>query len=78
MQHQFKVDQVDQTLMQSLDANHATAYFAAMVFQLGCSIGELIGMGVPPEQLLESVLQLVEKAVKTRLSVDTKETSHDK
>jgi len=75
MQHRFKVEEVDTSLIQKLDGSHATAYFSAMTFQLGCAIGELVAMGVPIDQLLESIDQLVEKAVLTRLSVDTKEPS---
>lgn len=70
-QARFKVAQVNPALMVQVEANPATHYCLAMTFQLGCSIGELIAMGVPPDELLATIDKLVEHAVKTRLSVNT-------
>lgn len=71
-QSKFKVEQVNGALMQALGADEATSYFAVMTFQLGCSIGELIGMGVKEEQLEAACADFIAKAVKSRLSVNTK------
>lgn len=68
-QHQFKVTQVDMGLVADLNANQATAYYTAMCFQLGCAIGELIAMGIPPQALLNNTEQLVKFAVQTRTAL---------
>ena len=73
MTHRFNVCDVDSGLMAKLAKQEATSYYHAMTFQLGCAIGELIAMGVPPEVLAENIDVLIEKAILTRLSVDTKE-----
>ncbi len=75
-QHKFKIEQVDNSIMQALQTSEATAYFAAMSFQLGCAIGELIGMGVTQAQLFAACNEFIHKAVETKLSVNTKESSH--
>lgn len=65
-QHRFKLGEVDQTLLAQLNGNQATHYYAAMSFQLGCAIGELIAMGMNPDELLTVCDQLVDHALKTR------------
>jgi hypothetical protein len=74
MQYRFKIEEVDKGIMQKIERSPATAYCVAMQFQLGCAIGELIGMGVDPAALLETVDRLVEHAVTTRASGDTNKT----
>jgi hypothetical protein len=75
-QHKFKIDQVNGALMGALQQDEPTAFFAAISFQFGLAIGELIGMGVTPAQVKSACDEFVEKAVKTRaVSVNTKEAS---
>lgn len=75
MQQQYRFSEINCQLMSELQTEQATIYYTVMSFQLGVAIGELVGMGVPPGKILETVDQLVLQAVKTRsqLSVDTKQ-----
>ena len=63
MQKQFKVANVDMGLVAELAGNPDSQYYAAMSFQLGVSIGELIGMGVSRETLLAACAHLVDMAI---------------
>ena len=74
MQHRFKMEEVDGALMAEVEKNQATNYFIAMAFQLGCAIGELIAMGVNPESMIRMCTDLTNKAVGTRVSVNTKDS----
>lgn len=61
-----KISEVDKGLLEGVARSPATAYCIAMQFQLGCAIGELIGMGVKPENLLQTIDQMVDQAIQTR------------
>ena len=61
-----KIAEVDKNLLEGVAKSPATAYCIAMQFQLGCAIGELIGMGVRPENLLQTIDQMVDQAIQTR------------
>ena len=72
-QHQFKLEQVNLGLMRELEANRSTHYFAAMTFQLGCAIGELVAMGMSQNDLALACDKLIENAMQTRVSDITKD-----
>lgn len=63
-QERFKLTDVNVQRLEKLSA--ADAYYLSMTFQLGCAIGELIGMGLDPADLLEKVTELIAVAVVTR------------
>lgn len=65
-QARFKSTDVNNVLMHAIAADPTTQYFAAMTFQLGCAIGELIHMGVKPEDLSATIDTLIDMAVETR------------
>jgi len=59
----FHVSQVDESLAIELSQEPATAFYAAMNFQLGCAIGELIAMGVEPAVLKQLCNQMIDNTV---------------